>query len=118
MQEEQLVVRDLEITIIRKSIKNMYLRVRRNGEVEVSAPLKMKTEMIESFVICYVIKGSACPGLGIVCSDHQSRHPRKHHRTRTHAARLKSHVHDCAWQPLCTERSLCGLEGDHLRMRR
>ena len=51
MQAERLEIRDLEITIIRKSIKNMYLRVRRNGEVEVSAPLKMKTEMIESFVI-------------------------------------------------------------------
>ncbi len=51
MTVETLNIKDLEITIVRKSIKNMYLRVRRNGDVEISASPKMKTEMIESFIL-------------------------------------------------------------------
>ena len=34
MTVETLNMKDLEITIIRKPIKNMYLRVRRSGDIE------------------------------------------------------------------------------------
>lgn len=51
MTIETLNIKDLEITIVRKPIKNMYLRVRRNGNVEISASPKMKIEMIESFIL-------------------------------------------------------------------
>lgn len=50
MSEEQLVVGELEIKIVRKMIKNMYLRVRRSGEVEISASPRVDIKTIESFV--------------------------------------------------------------------
>ena len=39
MSIKKLMLDDLEIKIVRKPIKNMYLRVRRNGEIEISAAL-------------------------------------------------------------------------------
>ena len=51
MTVETLNMKDLEITIIRKPIKNMYLRVRRSGDIEISASPHITQEMIESFVL-------------------------------------------------------------------
>lgn len=51
MTVETLNMKDLQITIIRKPIKNMYLRVRRSGEVEISASPHITQETIESFVL-------------------------------------------------------------------
>ena len=49
--EERLVVLGLEVKVVRKRIKNMYLRVRRTGEVEVSAAPRVERKMIESFIV-------------------------------------------------------------------
>ena len=36
--------------------------------------------VIQPFIVCYVIQGSACPGLGIVGAYDKPRHSRKNHR--------------------------------------
>lgn len=51
MSVEILNINGLEISITRKPIKNMYLRVRRSGEVEISASSHITQETIESFVL-------------------------------------------------------------------
>lgn len=48
---ETLNIEGLEIRITRKPIKNMYLRVRRSGDVEISASPYITQETIESFVL-------------------------------------------------------------------
>ena len=47
---QRLKIEDLEITVVRKPIKNMYLRVRRHGEIEISASPKVEMETIETFI--------------------------------------------------------------------
>ena len=48
MSIKKLMLDDLEIKIVRKPIKNMYLRVRRNGEIEISAAPDVKLQTIEN----------------------------------------------------------------------
>ena len=50
MTIQRLKIDDLEITVVRKPIKNMYLRVRRHGEIEISASPRVEIETIESFI--------------------------------------------------------------------
>ena len=50
MSIKKLMLDDLEIKIVRKPIKNMYLRVRRNGEIEISAAPDVKLQTIEMFI--------------------------------------------------------------------
>jgi len=49
--KEKVIIENIEITLYRKNIKNMYLRVLPpNGEVKVSAPLFLKDETIIDFI--------------------------------------------------------------------
>ncbi|MCL1905118.1 MAG: M48 family metallopeptidase [Methanomassiliicoccaceae archaeon] len=47
----EIAVSDVTIEVSRKRIKNMHLRVDRCGNVTISAPLSMKEETIENFVL-------------------------------------------------------------------
>ena len=52
MMKESLTIQGIAIAIERKNIKNMYLKVRPpSGEVVISAPKKMKREVIKMFAI-------------------------------------------------------------------
>ena len=47
----KLVVNDIEVSVVKKSIKNMHLYVKPpEGRVEVSAPIHLSDESIELFV--------------------------------------------------------------------
>ena len=49
--KEKVIIENIEITLYRKNIKNMYLRVvPPNGEVKISAPLFLRDETIIDFV--------------------------------------------------------------------
>ena len=51
MSKEDIIIDDIQITLERKNIKNMYLRVLPpNGEVKVSAPLLLSDEDILEFI--------------------------------------------------------------------
>ena len=51
MSKEDIIIDDIQITLERKNIKNMYLRVLPpNGEVKVSAPLLLSYEDISDFI--------------------------------------------------------------------
>ena len=51
MTKEKIIIEDIPITLERKNIKNMYLRVLPpNGEVKVSAPLFLSDEDISNFI--------------------------------------------------------------------
>ncbi len=51
MNKEKSILEDIQITLERKNIKNMYLRVLPpNGEVKVSAPLFVSDEDISNFI--------------------------------------------------------------------
>ena len=51
MNRENIIIEDIQITLERKNIKNMYLRVLPpNGEVKVSAPLFLSENDISEFV--------------------------------------------------------------------
>ncbi|MBQ2226738.1 MAG: DUF45 domain-containing protein, partial [Methanobrevibacter sp.] len=51
MAKERIIVEDITITLYRKNIKNMYLRVvPPDGEVKVSAPLFSSTSDILDFI--------------------------------------------------------------------
>ena len=51
MIREKIIIEDIAITLERKNIKNMYLRVLPpNGEVKVSAPLFLSDEDISNFI--------------------------------------------------------------------
>ena len=51
MSKENIIIDDIQITLERKNIKNMYLRVLPpNGEVKVSAPLLLSDEDISDFI--------------------------------------------------------------------
>ena len=51
MTKEKIIIEDIPITLERKNIKNMYLRVvPPNGEVKVSAPLFLSDSDIAEFI--------------------------------------------------------------------
>ena len=51
MVQERIKIKDIDITLTRKNIKNMYLRVLPpNGEVIISAPTHLSNEDITAFV--------------------------------------------------------------------
>lgn len=48
----QLKLGDVDVTLVKKKIKNIYLRVEpHNGQIKVSAPLRMPVEKIQTFVL-------------------------------------------------------------------
>jgi len=52
MTKEKIIIEDITITLERKNIKNMYLRVLPpNGEVKVSAPIFLSDDAIRDFII-------------------------------------------------------------------
>ena len=51
MSKERIIIEEIPITLERKNIKNMYLRVLPpNGEVKVSAPLFLSDKNISEFI--------------------------------------------------------------------
>ena len=51
MSKEKIIIEDINITLYRKNIKNMYMRILPpNGEVKVSAPLFLSDEDIFNFI--------------------------------------------------------------------
>lgn len=46
----QLEKETVEILVVRKKIKNMYLRINQNGQIAVSAPLRLSEKQIGAFV--------------------------------------------------------------------
>ena len=46
----QLDGESVEILVVRKRIKNMYLRINQNGQITVSAPLRLSEKQIDDFV--------------------------------------------------------------------
>ena len=47
---KEMIISGMKVTVTKKKIKNMYLRVKPNGDVEVSAPYKMPEQSIVLFV--------------------------------------------------------------------
>ena len=51
MKEETTIIEGIKVNIIRKNIKNMYIRILPpHGEVKISAPLVMPDETVINFV--------------------------------------------------------------------
>lgn len=73
--EQQIVVDGLTITVIRKKIKNMYLRVYPpNGEVKITVPRSMDEKTIKTFVLSHIdwiIKQKAKQSDGVAQQEHQ-----------------------------------------------
>ena len=47
---DRLTFDGVEVKVVKKRIKNMYLRINKNGEIIVSAPLFLSDLAIENFV--------------------------------------------------------------------
>ena len=49
--EKSLIVGDLTVKVLKKTgLKNLYLRVRDNGEVEISSPIRVSQDFLIKFI--------------------------------------------------------------------